>query len=162
MSPRPALATVLLPFAAGYYLSYLFRTITALASARLGADLGLGAAELGLLTAAYFATFAAMQLPVGVALDRFGPRRVQFVLLPVAGLGAALFAAAERFPLLLLGRALIGLGVAAALMAGLKALALWVPKERLALANGVYVMLGALGAVTATAPALVITVRGSA
>ncbi len=153
LSPGRAAATVLLPFAAGYYLSYLFRTINALSSAHLGAELHLGAAELGLLTAAYFLTFAAAQLPVGVALDRFGPRRVQLALLPVAGLGAALFAAADSFALLLLGRALIGLGVAAALMAGLKALVLWFPKDRLALANGCYVTLGALGAVTATAPA---------
>jgi sugar phosphate permease len=120
LSPGRAAATVLLPFAAGYYLSYLFRTINALSSAHLGAELHLGAAELGLLTAAYFLVFAAAQLPIGVALDRFGPRRVQLALLPVAGL---------------------------------KALVLWFPKDRLALASGCYVTLGALGAVKATAPA---------
>src|SRR5262249_49583136 len=54
---------------------------------------------------------------------------------------------------LMLGRALIGFGVATALMAGLKAIVLWVPPERVALANGYMIMLGALGAVTATAPA---------
>lgn len=156
MSSRYAVTSVLLPFAAGYYLSYLFRTINALSSAALEADLHLGAAGLGLLTSAYFLTFAAAQLPIGVALDRFGPRRVQLVLLPIAGGGAALFAAAEGFEALMLGRALIGLGAAASLMAGLKALVLWFPKERLALANGCYVMLGALGAVTATAPAEVL------
>jgi MFS family permease len=147
-----AATTVLLPFAAGYFLSCLFRTINAVSSARLGAELRLDATALGLLTAAYFLAFAAAQLPVGIALDRFGPRRVQLALLPVAALGAALFAAADGFVLLLLGRALVGLGVAAALMAGLKALVLWFPHERLALANGCYVMLGALGAVTATVP----------
>jgi MFS family permease len=154
MTPaRRTVACVLLPFAAGYYLSTLFRTINALAAARLGAELGLGAAELGLLTAAYLGGFAAMQLPVGVALDRWGPRRVQVALLPVAAAGAAVFALAPGFPALLIGRALPGVGCGAALMAGLKALALWVPRERLALANGWYVMLGALGAATATAPA---------
>jgi MFS family permease len=153
MSRRHAIANVLLPFAAGYYLSCLFRTINALSSAALGADLHFGAAELGSLTSAYFFTFAIMQLPIGTALDRFGPRRVQLVLMPIAAAGAALFAVAESFPLLLLGRGLIGLGSAAALMAGLKALVLWLPKERIALANGCYIMLGALGAVTATAPA---------
>lgn len=153
LAPGRAVVAVLLPFAAGYFLSYLFRTINAVSSAHIGAELRLGAAELGLLTAAYFLSFAAAQLPVGVALDRFGPRRVQSALLPLAALGAALFALAESFALLLLGRALIGLGVAAALMAGLKALVLWFPQERLALANGCYVTLGALGAVTATAPA---------
>lgn len=153
MTPGRAMRCVLLPFAAGYYLSYLFRTINAVSSARLAADLGLGAPELGLLTAAYLGAFAAMQLPVGMALDRWGPRRVQLALLPLAAVGAALFAVAHDLPLLVLARALVGTGVAAALMAGLKALALWVRPERLALVNGWYVMLGALGAVTATAPA---------
>jgi sugar phosphate permease len=62
---RPAVL-VFLPFAAGYYLSYLFRTVNALISDRLVADLGLAAADLGFLTSAYFLTFAAMQLPLGV------------------------------------------------------------------------------------------------
>ena len=153
MSSRRAVASVLLPFAAGYYLSYLFRTINALSANALGAELHLGAAELGVLTAAYFLTFAVAQLPIGIALDRFGPRRVQLTLLPIAATGSTLFALGHGFAALLFGRALVGLGVAAALMAGLKALVLWFPKERLALANGCYIMLGALGAVTATVPA---------
>jgi len=74
-------------------------------------------------------------------------------LLLVAAAGAALFGASEGFLPLLLGRALIGLGVAAALTAGLKATVLWFPKDRVALVNGYMLMLGALGAVTATAPA---------
>jgi MFS family permease len=73
--------------------------------------------------------------------------------LVVAAAGAALFAASDDFMALLAGRALIGLGVAAALTSGLKALILWFPKDRLLLLNGLMVMLGALGAVTATAPA---------
>ena len=123
---------------------------------RMSADIGIGAAELGLLTAVYFLTFAIAQLPIGVALDRFGPHRVQIVLLPVAVSGAVLFAAADDMMLLLIGRALIGLGVAACLVAGLKALVLWLPQERLAFANGCFVALGALGAVSATFPAEVL------
>jgi type IV secretory pathway TrbF-like protein/predicted MFS family arabinose efflux permease len=78
---------------------------------------------------------------------------VQTALLLVAAAGAALFATAEGFLPLVLARAMIGLGVAAALAAGLKAIVLWFPKERVALINGYMIMLGALGAVTATAPA---------
>jgi MFS family permease len=73
--------------------------------------------------------------------------------LGVAAVGAAIFAAADNFSLLLAGRALIGLGVAAALTAGLKALVIWFPKERVPFLNGLMIMLGALGAVTATLPA---------
>jgi MFS family permease len=151
--PWRPIAVVFLPFAAGYYLSYLFRTINAVIADRLASDLSLGAADLGLLTSAYFFTFAAAQLPVGMLLDRYGPRRVQAVMLLIATLGAALFAISHSFAAILLGRALIGLGVASALMAGLKAIILWFPKERLPLVNGGFIMLGALGAVTATEPA---------
>jgi MFS family permease len=149
---RPV-ALVFLPFVAGYYLSYLFRTVNAVIAERLLADLGVAAAELGLLTSAYFLAFASVQLPLGVALDRHGPRRVQSALLLVAAVGAAVFATASSFAGLVIGRALIGFGVAGALMAGLKALVLWFPKERLPLVNGAFVTIGALGALTATAPA---------
>ncbi|WP_050386506.1 MFS transporter [Bradyrhizobium pachyrhizi] len=146
------LARVFLPFAAGYYLSYLFRTINALIAGHLSSDTGLGTADLGLLTSVYFLVFAAAQIPVGILLDRFGPRRVQSALLLLAAAGAGLFAVSTGFLSLLIARAMIGLGVAAALMAGLKAIVLWFPRERVALLNGYMIMLGSLGAVTATAP----------
>ena len=154
---RPAalrpVTLVVLPFAAGYYLSYLFRKINALIASRLAADLGLGAAELGALTSVFFLGFAAIQLPLGMMLDRYGPRRVQIALLPIAALGAVVFAVADNFAVLVIARALIGVGVAGSLMSGLKAIVLWFPRDRILLANGCFVMLGALGAVTATAPA---------
>jgi MFS family permease len=150
---RVLIMRVFLPFVAGYYLSYLFRTINALIAAPLTSDLGLGAGDLGLLTSAYFLTFAAAQIPIGVLLDRYGPRRIQSVLLVAAAVGAALFASSDDFVLLLAARALMGLGVAAALTAGLKALVLWFPSDRVPLLNGLMIMLGALGAVTATSPA---------
>ena len=149
---RALIMRVFLPFVAGYYLSYFFRTINALIAAPLALELGLDAGDLGLLTSVYFLTFAAAQIPIGVLLDRYGPRRIQSALLMAAAAGAALFAASEDFLVLLAGRALIGLGVAAALTAGLKALVLWFPRDRLPLLNGSMVMLGALGAVTATSP----------
>ena len=97
--------------------------------------------------------FAAVQLPFGVLLDRYGPRTIQSALLLLASAGALVFALADGLLGLVIGRALLGLGVALALMAGFKAIVLWFPPDRLALANGWLVMLGALGAVTATAPA---------
>lgn len=143
---------VFLPFAAGYYLSFLFRTINAAISPALASEFGLDATNIGLMTSVYFLVFAGAQVPIGAFLDRFGPRRVQSVLLVLAAGGATLFGTATGFTDLLAGRALIGLGVAASLMAGLKATVLWFPKERIALVNGCMIMLGSLGAVTATAP----------
>jgi MFS family permease len=149
---RPVVC-VLLPFAAGYYLSYLFRSINALIAGDLTAELGLSAADLGLLTSVYFLVFAAVVLPCGVLLDRYGPRLIDSALLLLAAAGSLVFAVADGVATLLAGRALIGLGVAVGLMAGLKAIVLWFPPERVALANGWYIMLGALGALSATGPA---------
>ncbi|SFP20884.1 Predicted arabinose efflux permease, MFS family [Bradyrhizobium sp. Ghvi] len=151
-TPWRRIARAFLPFVAGYYLSYLFRTINALIANHLSSDTGVGTADLGLLTSVYFLVFAAAQIPVGILLDRFGPRRVQSVLLLLAAAGAGLFAISTDFLSLLIARAMIGLGVAAALTAGLKSIVLWFPRERVALLNGYMVMLGSLGAVTATAP----------
>src|SRR5450631_4294959 len=150
---RSMILRVFLPFVFGYYIAYLFRTINAVMAAPLATELGLGADDLGLLTSVYFVTFAAAQIPIGILLDRFGPRRVQSALLLVAAAGSTLFAVSDHFWMLLLGRALIGLGVASAMTAGLKALVLWFPGDRVPLLNGLMVMLGALGAVTATLPA---------
>ena len=144
--------SVFLPFAAGYYLSFLFRTINASISPVLASDFALGAAETGLLASIYFLVFAGAQIPIGVFLDRYGPRRVQSVLLVIAVGGATLFGNANSFAELLVGRAMIGLGVAASLMAGLKAIVVWFPRDRVAFVNGGMIMLGSLGAVTATAP----------
>jgi MFS family permease len=143
---------VFLPFAAGYYLSFLFRTINASISPALASEFGLDAAKTGLLASVYFLVFAGVQIPIGVLLDRYGPRRVQSVLLVLAAGGATLFGTAMGFSELLVARAMIGLGVAASLMAGLKAVIIWFPRERIALVNGCMIMLGSLGAVTATAP----------
>lgn len=144
--------TVFLPFAAGYFLSYLYRTVNAVIADELAASIGTSAAGLGLLTSAYFVAFAAFQLPLGVLLDRFGPRRVEASLLLVAAAGAAVFAAGERLETLAAGRALIGLGVSACLMAALKANVTWWPKERLPLVNGLFLAAGGSGAVFATTP----------
>jgi len=150
---RSLILRVFLPFVFGYYIAYLFRTINAVMAAPLATELGLGADDLGLLTSVYFLTFAAAQIPIGILLDRYGPRRVQSALLVIAAVGSALFAVSDHFWMLLVGRALIGLGVASAMTGGLKALVLWFPGDRVPLLNGLMVMLGALGAVTATLPA---------
>lgn len=119
-----------LPFAAGYYLSYLFRIINTLIAGRLMSDLGLGAADIGLLTSVYFLVVMVAQIPIGICLDRYGPRRVQCVLLAVAAGGTALFGLSTGFASLLLARAMIGLGAAAALMSGLKIIVLWFPRRQ--------------------------------
>jgi len=153
MSLKPGiLIRVFLPFALGYFLSYLFRSVNAVIAPDLVRDIGVDPASLGLLTSAYFLAFAAFQLPLGVLLDRFGPRRVEAALLLVAAAGAFTFARAETLTGLMLGRALIGLGVSACLMAAFKAFTLWFPAEKLPLANGVQMISGGIGALAASTP----------
>lgn len=146
------LLRVFLPFAFGYALSYLFRVVNAVIADDLILELGLTAEDLGLLTGAYFLTFAACQIPLGVALDRFGARRVEAFLLVFAAFGAAVFALGGTLFELALGRALIGMGVSACLMAAFKAYITWFPRERLPMINGLQMAAGGLGAVMATAP----------
>lgn len=143
---------VFIPFACGYFLSYVFRTVNSIIAPNLVADTGIDAAGLGLLTSAFFLAFAVAQLPLGMLLDRFGPRRVEAALLICAAAGCLLFAVGESAGVLTVGRALIGFGASACLMAGFKAFVLWFPTTRLPLMNGLLLAVGGSGALVATAP----------
>ena len=144
---------VLLPFGSGYFLSYLFRAVNAVVAPDLVRDIELSASSLGLLTAAYLFAFAAFQLPLGILLDRFGPRRVQTGLLLTAGIGALLFSLAESEVALIAARAMIGLGFAGGLMASFKAVAEWAPPGRMPLLNSWVMAFGGIGVIAASTPA---------
>lgn len=113
-------ARVFLCFASGYLLSYALRAINAVIAPSLTGELGLSNADLGLLSSAYLVSFGCMQLPLGIWLDRYGARRTEAALLLVAALGAAVFASSSSLAGLWIGRALIGIGVSACLMAAFK------------------------------------------
>lgn len=141
-----------LPFAAGYFLSYLYRTANAVIGPVLARELSLPDNALGLLTSTYFLAFGAAQLPLGVLLDRYGPRRVEALLLLVAAAGTTAFALAQGLAGLAFGRGLIGLGVSACLMASLKAFSQWFPADRQASMTGWIMASGGLGALAAAKP----------
>ncbi|MEZ5818194.1 MAG: MFS transporter [Hyphomicrobiaceae bacterium] len=140
------------PFGLGYFFSYLYRAVNAVVAPNLVRDVGLTAAELGLLTSAYLLSFALFQLPLGILLDRFGPRRVQAALVATGGCGALLFSIGQDTLTLALARAIIGIGFAGGLMASFKAVVLWVPEQRRALANACVMSLGAIGVISASTP----------
>ncbi len=146
------LLRIFIPFALGYFLSYLYRVVNSIIAGDLSTDLDLNATELGFLTSAYLITFAVIQLPLGVLLDKYGPRRIEAFLLLFAALGAAIFATATSFNMLVIGRALIGLGVSACLMAAFKSFVQWFPADRLPLANGLHMTAGGLGVLCASSP----------
>jgi len=145
-------ARVYFPFALGYAISYFYRNTNAIIESDLVDELGLGPADLGLLTGAYFFSFAIFQLPLGILLDRYGPRRTEAVLLLFAALGAWIFSKADSLSGLILGRLLIGLGVSACLMAAFKAYVIWFSSGRLPMINGLQMVAGGLGALVATTP----------
>ncbi len=151
-SPLGMVFRVFVPFAFGYFLSYLYRVVNAVIAPDLVADLGLGPDVLGLLTASYFLTFAAFQIPLGVLLDKYGPRIVEASLLIFAAAGAALFAIAEDSTTLIAGRALIGFGVSACLMASFKAFTVFYEPGKLPLVNGFIMAAGGMGALAGTTP----------
>ena len=139
-------------YAAGYFLSYGLRSVNAVIAPELIRDLGITSADMGLLTSAYFLAFGLFQLPLGLLLDRFGPRRVEAVLLLVAAAGCALFGSGQTLTTLVLGRALIGLGVSSCLMASFKAFSQWFPVERLPSLTATIMVAGGLGALSASVP----------
>jgi predicted MFS family arabinose efflux permease len=147
-----AAAVIFGVFAFSYFLSALLRGVTATLAPQFTAELGLTAGDLGLLAGAYFFGFAAMQLPLGSALDRFGPKRVLLALLALAVIGCAAFALAHSFIGLALARALIGVGVSACLMAPLTAYRRsFAPVAQLR-ANSWMLMAGSTGMVASTLP----------
>src|SRR5205823_10747507 len=95
--PANLMLVVFGPFAVGYFLSFFFRNVNAVISKDLAREFALAPSDLGFLTATYLLAFAAFQLPLGVLLDRYGPRRVVASLMCVAAAGAAIFALAQDF-----------------------------------------------------------------
>jgi MFS family permease len=148
---RRAVAVVLV-FAFAYFLSALLRAVTATLAPLFSSELSLQPAGLGLLAGAYFLGFAAMQLPLGRALDRFGPRAVLLVLLSFAVLGCVAFAQAASLGPLIASRLLIGIGVSACLMAPLTCYRhLFDAGTQLRL-NSWMLMTGSLGMLASTLP----------
>ncbi|MDQ2780683.1 MAG: MFS transporter, partial [Pseudomonadota bacterium] len=116
---RPPPVLVFCIFAFVYFFSALLRAVTATLAPVFSRELGLQAADLGLLAGAFFFGFAVTQLPLGGALDRFGPQRTLMGMLVLAVLGCIAFALAPDLPTLIAARVLIGIGVSACLMAPL-------------------------------------------
>jgi MFS family permease len=143
---------VFLAFAAAYFCSALVRAITATLSPVLTQEFSLQARDLGLLAGGYFLGFAAMQLPLGSLLDRYGPKRVILYFLTLAVLGCVAFSLASSFAWMLAARVLIGMGVSACLMAPLTGFRRWLSSGAQLRANSWMLMTGSLGMLASTLP----------
>jgi predicted MFS family arabinose efflux permease len=150
--PSSVRLRVFLLFAAGYFVSYVFRGVNLGFAPLITHDLGLSAADLGLLTSLYFIGFALAQIPAGVLLDHFGPARVTAGMLLFAAAGIWMFGASDGLVGLMAGRLLIGVGVSVCLGAAFKASAQHFPVTRLPLVNGFTMAVGGLGGVVVGTP----------
>ena len=143
---------VTLPLAGLNFVNQAARGVMAVIGPVLAVQYGLSASELGLLASVLFAAYCLWQLPVGVLLDLYGPRRVQTWMGLTAAAGFALFAVSDGLVGFMLARVLIGLGIAAGLMAVLKANSQFYPREQVAGVTGIAMFLAASGSLAATAP----------
>jgi nitrate/nitrite transporter NarK len=145
-------ARLFLIVTSGYLMSYGLRAINATIAPELVGEIGLSNTQLGSLTSAYFLAFACMQLPLGIWLDRFGPRRVDATLMALAALGCLVFAAADSFAQLWVARALLGIGFSAGLMAPFALYRIWfAPHHQTRLAAWTMTV-GTAGVLAATLP----------
>ena len=153
---RPALSAIAVSVVAIlgllYIVSQFLRNSVGVIAPDLAAEVGLSPIEIGLLSSIYFFCFAATQLPLGVALDRFGPKRCMLVSIAVTVAGSAAFALAHNVSGLVVGRALLGFGTACFLMAPVALYARWFAPERFSTFAGIHLGVGSLGALLATAP----------
>ncbi len=138
--------------AVGFVLSMFYRSSVSIIAPQLVRQWGLTPAQLGVLSAAFFYAFAASQVPLGLALDRYGPRRVMTLLGAVAVAGAVVFALASSYSTAVTGRVLMGIGMSCNLMGTFTLMATWFPPERFATVNGLMVATGALGQMLAASP----------
>jgi predicted MFS family arabinose efflux permease len=158
MTPSPAYPSLLIAVAvwglgaALYLIGFFQRVAPAVLTRELSTEFALTAAALGNLSAVYFYSYVAMQIPTGLLADHWGPRRTLALGGTVAAAGAALFGLAESYTLVVLGRLLVGGAVGVAFVSMLKLSTHWFDHSRFAAIAGVAVATGVVGAVSAGAP----------
>ena len=139
-------------FAFGFFISNLLRAITATLTPILTTEFDLSAGNLGLLAGGYFIGFSIMQIPVGLLLDKHGPKKIISFFLVIAVIGTLSFALAKTFTGLLISRVFIGVGVSACMMGPLTGYRVWFAEKYQQRANSWMLMVANLGFVSSTLP----------
>jgi sugar phosphate permease len=153
VTPKPHnLYFIFVLLSASYLLSQFYRVSSAVIAPDLIKDLNLNAETLGVLGGAFFYSFALLQIPMGPMLDRIGPRKVVSYSVLLSALGAFLFGTGGSLTTVLIGRILIGVGMASVLMGAMKVFVLHFPLGRFATLVGTIVAVGTLGNILAASP----------
>jgi MFS family permease len=150
--PAAVVVALVATLAASYGVSQLLRNSVGVIAPDLAAEMAVSASELGVLSSAFFFAFAAAQLPLGVAIDRYGPKTCMILCAGVVVGAAFLFATATSPFGLVVSRVLMGLGTSCYLMGPLTIYARRFPPERFAMLAGLQLSLGTIGTLLATAP----------
>lgn len=138
--------------AVAYSASQFFRAAPAVIAPNLMQDLSISAEAIGSIAGLFFLAFGLAQLPVGVLLDRFGPRRTMSCLFLIAVIGTVVFSQAQSPAMLGAGRALQGLGCAAGLMGAMVVFGRWFPPAKFATLSGLLMGVGGIGVLMAASP----------
>jgi sugar phosphate permease len=135
-----------------FFLSQFYRTSNAVIASELIHDLSLDTEGLGLMSASFFYAFAITQIPISLLLDKVGPRRLMTFLTLLGILGAVIFSMADSLRLSLIGRILLGVGMACNLMGTFKLLTEWFEPLIFATLTGLVMATGTFGNIMATTP----------
>jgi sugar phosphate permease len=138
--------------ASGYILVYFHRLCPAVVAVDMMKDLQTGGGLTGLLSAAYFYSYAAMQLPAGLLSDSWGPRKTTTIFLLVAFIGSMLLGVSDSAAMAISGRLLVGIGVSMLFIPTLKILSEWFTPVEFAPMSGILMAMGGIGSLSATTP----------
>jgi MFS family permease len=135
-----------------FFYAFVLRVSPSVMVGELMAEFQVGGAIFGTLSSLYFFTYAPLQLPVGMLMDKYGPRLMISVAIGIAALGSALFAFAPTLEIAYLGRLLIGFGSGFSFVGGLTVSTQLFPPQRFALMAGLVQGIGILGGIVGQAP----------
>ena len=143
---------IMLVLCAGYTVSQFLRTSVGVLSPNLMHDFNINPNNMGLLGGVFFLSFAIFQIPAGILIDKYGPRKVMSVVITFAVLGSIIFALSNSFYTLLIGRVLMGLGCSICLMGSLVLITRWTDSDQFSKLAGIILAVGGIGGLLATTP----------
>ncbi|CAB1076554.1 thiamine biosynthesis protein ThiF [Alkalispirochaeta odontotermitis] len=135
-----------------FFLSQFYRVSNAVIAPQLIQDLALDTKSIGLMSASFFYAFALTQIPISLLLDKMGPRMMMTTLSLIGVIGAVIFSLADSLAIGVVGRTLLGVGMACNLMGPYKLFSLWFSPSVFASLAGIFVAFGSLGNMIATTP----------
>ncbi len=135
-----------------FFYAWVLRVSPSVMIEEMMRDLSVGGAVIGNLSAAYFYGYAGMQIPVGMLIDRFGPRRLMTAAALICAAGCVVFALSSGIAGVAIGRFVIGAAAAFSFVGAVAVAGLWFPARRFALLSGLAMMAGMIGGIFGQAP----------